>query len=90
MVCQQKAFSEIGLEKINEIILMANQKALATIQREHSYWPAEIKLSYNPVIKDWSLTNLFSTKDKDGKVNNKLLSMDFDATGQFKVMKSVF
>lgn len=90
VVCQQKAFRELGLEKINQIILMANQKAKATLHREHSYTPSEIRLSYNPIIKDWSLTNSFSTKDQDGKVNNKLLTMDFDSSGKFKVMKSVF
>ncbi len=90
VVCQQKAFRELGLEKINQIIVMANQKAQATLHRESVYMPAEIRLSYNPIIKDWSLTNLFSTTDMHGKVNSKLLSMDFDSAGEFKVMKSVF
>lgn len=90
VVCLQNAFNEIGVEKINEIILLANTKALSTIAAELHYVPAEIKIAYNPAIKDWSLTNLFSTTDKDGNTNPKLLSMDFDATGKFIVMKKIF
>lgn len=90
VVCLQNAFNEIGIEKINEIILFANKKAQATIDHEQNYLPTEIKMAYNPAIKDWSLTNLFSTKDKNGNMNAKLLSMDFDSTGKFLVMKKIF
>ena len=90
VVCLQNAFNEIGLEKINEIIVFANDKAKATISMEHNYVPTEIRMAYNPAIKDWSLTNLFSTKDKDGNTNSKLLAMDFDATGRFIKMKKIF
>ena len=90
VVCLQNAFNKIGLERLNDIILFANKKAQATIGTEHNYLPAEIKMAYNPMIKDWSLTNLFSTKDQNGTVNSKLLSMDFDAAGKFIVMKRIF
>lgn len=90
IVCLKNAFEEIGIEKINEIILFANKKAQATLNFEHNYVPTEIKISYNPAIKDWCLTNLFSTRDKNGTINTKLLAMDFDSTGKFIVMKRVF
>lgn len=90
VVCLQNAFNEIGVEKINEIILFANTKAQATLDAEQHYVPTEIKMAYNPAVKDWSLTNLFSTTDKNGNTNPKLLSMDFDSTGKFIVMKKIF
>lgn len=89
VVCQQNAFREMGVEKINEIILFANQKAQATIGHKQSYSPMEIKMSYNPMIKNWSLTHLFSTQEKDSNSTAKLLSMDFDSTGKFLVMKKI-
>lgn len=89
VVCQQNAFREMGIEKINAIILMANQKAQATIGKDSSYKPTEIKMSYNPIIKDWSLTHSFSTQDKDGKIGANLLAMDFDSSGAFKIMKRI-
>ena len=90
VICQQKVFAELGLETVNRIILEAFQKGLYSIDPTFDYLPAEIRMAYNPALKDWSLTNRFSIRDDKGNENATLLAMDFDASGQFRTMKRVY
>ncbi len=90
VVCKQKAFNETGVDKINQMILFANKKIRGTINLEHKYIPAEIKMAYNPESQDWGLTNLYSVEDANGAVKSSLLSLDFDSNGNFIGMKRVF
>ena len=89
VVCQQKAFKEIGIDQINEMIVFANNKARHTLNKEQKYNPTEIKMVYNPTLKYWSLTDLFTVEDQDGKIRTNLLALDFDSCGKFVVMKRV-
>lgn len=90
VICQQPVFKEVGIDKINELILLAYQKAKSTIDSDHAYIPAEIKLSYNPAIKSWSLTNQFSIKRADGNTSTTMLAMDFDATGKSTGIRRIY
>lgn len=87
--CKIQAFKEFGLQKINDMILLANDKTRNTTGGK-SYKPSEIKMSYNPEAKSWSLTNLFSVQEENGTVNERLLALDFDAEGKFLLMKRIF
>lgn len=89
VVCQLKAFNEIGVDRINEMIRFANGKVHSSFAKER-YAPSEIRMSYNPQSKDWSLTDLFTLEAADGQITTNLLSVDFDANGKFVVMKRVF
>ena len=90
VVCQQKAFKEIGVERINEMIRFANGKVSNSVLVTEKYKPTEIRMAYNPESKDWSLTNLFTLEDENGKTKTKLLALDFDSKGSFVVMKRIF
>lgn len=90
VICQQPVFKEIGIEKINELILLGYQRAKNTVDIEHSYIPTEIRMSYNPAVKSWSVTNLFSIKRADGNVSTTMLAMDFDATGKSLGIKRIY
>ena len=89
VVCQQRAFKEIGVGRINEMIVFANMKARNTLNYTQKYQTDEIKMIYNPILKCWSLTNLFTAEDVDGKIKSNLLALEFDSCGKFMVMKRV-
>jgi hypothetical protein len=89
VVCQQKAFDQLGVDKINEMIRVANEKVRSSLSLEHQYLPKEIKMAYIPDSNDWSLTNSFSEKDENGIVKERLLALDFDTNGKFAVMKRI-
>jgi hypothetical protein len=90
VICKVQAFKEFGLTKINDLILLANDKSRNTVSGGIGYRPTEIKMSYNPEAKAWSMTNLFSVEDENGVIKKSLLSLDFDSTGKFLAMKRVF
>lgn len=90
VVCQLSAFKEFGIERINNLILLANRKAQATLESHFHYLPSQIRISYNPALKDWTLTNTYCVRDRDGNISEKLLAMDFDSGGAFKVMKRIY
>jgi hypothetical protein len=90
VICKIQAFKEFGLQKINDMILFANDKSRNTVSGGHGYKPSEIKMSYNPEAKAWSMTNLFSVEDENGVTKKSLLALDFDSTGKFLAMKRVF
>lgn len=90
VLCKKVAFNQIGVKKINEMILFANKKVSNTVSSSQHYKPTEIKMAYNPEARNWSLTNLYSVTDDNGVVKKKLLALDFDSTGKFLGMKSVF
>ncbi len=90
VICQQKAFQELGVDTINHIILQAYHKGRSTVDPDFQYLPTEIKMSYNPMLKDWSLTHSFTYRDTSGNEKSHLLAMDFDAKGQFRTMKRVY
>lgn len=90
VICQQPIFMEVGIEKINDLILLAYQKAQNTVDAECAYIPSEIKMSYNPAIKSWSLTNVFSVKRADGNTSTTMLAMDFDASGKSTGIKRIY
>ncbi|HEX9980178.1 MAG TPA: hypothetical protein VGB50_06405 [Flavobacterium sp.] len=90
VVCQQKAFNQLGVEKINEMIRLANDKVRNTVQAQHQYKPTEIRMAYLPDSNDWSLTSAYTVLDENGHAKKNLLSLDFDANGDFAVMKRIF
>src|SRR5690606_6754505 len=73
VVCQRQAFQQTGLEKINEMLLLANDKIRKTLAEEHIYKPSEIKMVYNPELKAWSMTNLFTVTDEVGASKKNML-----------------
>lgn len=89
VICQQTAFNELGIEKINDMIRVANEKIRKTFQFNHSYQTKEIKIAYMPDSHDWSLTGSFTVQEGDGVVKERLLAMDFDSNGTFEVMKRI-
>jgi hypothetical protein len=89
VVCQQNAFEKLGVDKINDMILEANEKVRHSLKTDHLYQPKEIKMAYIPDSHDWSLTNSFTEEDAEGLVTERLLSVDFDANGKFAVMKRI-
>ncbi len=90
VVCKQMAFNQIGVKKINDMILFANEKVGNMVNSGQHYKPSEIKMAYNPEAKNWSLTNLYSVTDDKGVATKKLLAFDFDSSGKYLGMKSVF
>jgi hypothetical protein len=89
VVCQQKAFNEFGVEKINNMILVANEKVHSSLNVQHNYLPKEIKMAYIPDSHDWSLTSSFTEQDADGVIKDRLLALEFDTHGKFAVMKRI-
>jgi hypothetical protein len=89
VVCQLKAFNRLGVDKINDMIRVAQEKVRKTIQLNYGYQPKEIKMAYIPDSQDWSLTSSFTVSDGSGIVKEWLLAMDFDSDGKFEVMKRV-
>jgi hypothetical protein len=89
VVCQQNAFEKMGVEKINDMILQADEKVRHSLKTNHLYLPREIRMAYIPDSHDWSLTNSFSEQDQQGTVVERLLAVDFDAEGKFAVMKRI-
>lgn len=90
VVCQQNAFKELGLERINKLITTANEKVYLTMGNQRNFKPTEIRISYNPMLKDWNLTHAFSTEAEDGSTNDSQLALDFDAAGEYKKMRRVY
>jgi len=89
VVCQQKAFGLFGVEKINGMILTANEKVRNSLREDSRYHPTEIKMAYIPDSNDWSLTNAFTAQDENGISQERMLALDFDANGKFAVMKKI-
>jgi len=89
VVCQQQAFNQLGVDKINDMILVVNEKVRNSVQVEHQYNPTEIKMAYIPDSQDWSLTSSFTVQDEDGVVIERHLAIDFDVNGKFEVMKRI-
>jgi hypothetical protein len=89
VVCQQKVFSQFGVDKINDMILTANEKVRNSLRENSRYHPTEIKMAYIPDSNDWSLTNSFTVKDDNGIMQERMLALDFDAKGKFAVMKKI-
>ncbi len=90
VICKTQAFKEFGLQKINDMILFANDKVRNSFAAGSGYKPSEIKMSYNPYNKAWSMTSLFTLQDGNGAVKENLLALDFDADGKFLLMKKIF
>lgn len=89
VVCQQNMFEKVGVEKINDMILQADEKVRYSLKTNHLYLPREIRMAYIPDSHDWSLTNSFSEQDQQGTVIERLLAVDFDADGKFAIMKRI-
>lgn len=89
VVCQQNVFEQMGVEKINAMILEANDKVRHSLKTNHQYLPREIKMAYIPDSHDWSLTNSFTEQDQQGTATERLLAVDFDGNGKFAVMKRI-
>lgn len=88
VTCKIQAFKEFGIQKINDMILFANEKIRSSFSGQ--YKPAEFKMSYNPYLKAWSMTSLFTLQDGSGAIKENLLSLDFDSEGKFLLMKKIF
>lgn len=88
VTCKIQAFKEFGIQKINDMILFANEKVRSSFSG--LYKPSEFKMSYNPYLKAWSMTSLFTVQDTSGAVRENLLSLDFDSEGKFLLMKKIF
>ncbi|HOZ75443.1 MAG TPA: hypothetical protein PLS51_04870 [Flavobacterium sp.] len=82
-------FEKVGVEKINDMILQADEKVRYSLKTNHLYLPREIRMAYIPDSHDWSLTNSFSEQDQQGTVIERLLAVDFDADGKFAIMKRI-
>jgi len=89
VVCQQKVFDQLGVDKINDMILVANEKVRHSLNLSHRYLPKEIRMAYFPDSRDWSLTNSFTEQDVEGTETEHLLAVDFDANGKFALMKRI-
>jgi|SRR6476620_5069754 len=89
VICLQKAFDQLGVDKINEMIRVANEKTRNTIQLNSRYIPQEIKMVYMPDSNDWSMTNAFNVQDESGSIKEKLLAVDFDSNGNFATIKRI-
>ena len=89
VVCQQNMFEKVGVEKINDMILQADEKVRYSLKTNHLYLPREIRMAYIPDSHDWSLSNSFSEQDQQGTVIERLLAVDFDADGKFAIMKRI-
>jgi len=89
VVCMQTAFNQFGVDKINDMILVASEKVRNSLRADHLYNPKEIKMAYMPDSHDWSLTSSFTIEGEDGIVKEQLLAIDFDANGKFAVMKRI-
>ncbi|MFT3796707.1 hypothetical protein [Flavobacterium sp.] len=90
VICKTQAFKEFGIQKINDMILFAHDKIRNTIPVGYGYKPSEIKMSYNPEAKAWSMTSLFASTDAAGMTRENLLALDFDNNGKFLLMKKIF
>jgi hypothetical protein len=89
VICMQSAFNQFGVDKINDMILVASEKVRNSLRTDHQYNPKEIKMAYIPDSHDWSLTSSFTIRGEDGIVKEQLLAVDFDANGKFEVMKRI-
>lgn len=90
VICLQNVFKEIGVDKINDMLVYANQKVRSLISRQQKYLPGEIKMVYNPQSKEWNLTNAFQIEDENGIAKANLLTLDYNTTGEFLKIKKVF
>ena len=87
IVCLQRAFQDMGIGKINDMIRYANGMVRNSVKGD--YRPAEFKMAYNPSSRLWSLTSLFSVEDS-GVVTKSLMALDFDASGNFLDIKRIY
>lgn len=86
----QEIFEKIGIEKINSMINLANDKCMSKVKNKYTYVSKIMKLSsLKTESQEINMTVEFTAQNDYGATKDGLFAVYFDANGNFVSISSI-